>query len=113
MTEIARGPGGYVLPLGDQPWADGHRTPKEMVLAWEEAKREDWVRTDAWLEKEREAQVKSAGRAKAFLVALGIAVQIGVVWKLTSDYGEVWGFVIYTCGLVVSTCFALLARAMK
>ncbi len=33
MTHIARDPGGYVLPICDQPWFDGSRTPKELIVA--------------------------------------------------------------------------------
>ncbi len=76
MTQIARDPGGHVLPVCDQPWFDGSRTPKGLILAWEQANREDWQRFDASQRQEREAQAKSAGKAWMFSASVLVMVFI-------------------------------------
>lgn len=82
MTFIARDPGGYVPPVGDQPWFDGSRTPKELISAWEQADREDWMRLDALRRQERKAETKTAAKWKTFLV-IGwfLIVILGVVFR--------------------------------
>lgn len=83
MTEIARDPGGYVLPVCDQPWFDSGRTPPELIKAWEQANREDWVRFDAWLRKEREVEAKeraaAAAKARTFFFIVWVLVCIWAV----------------------------------
>ncbi len=76
MTHIARDPGGHVLPVCDQPWFDGSRTPKGLILAWEQANREDWKRFDASRRQEREAQAQSVGKAWMFSAAVLVLVFI-------------------------------------
>jgi hypothetical protein len=82
LTHIARGPGGYVLPVCDQPWFDGSRTPKELILAWEQASREDWIRFDAYRCKERKAQEKSEAKwTTFFIIAWFLIVLLAVVFR--------------------------------
>jgi hypothetical protein len=53
---ILRGTDGFILPVADQPWYDGWRTPKECLAAWETADREDWKQFERRLQADRARQ---------------------------------------------------------
>jgi hypothetical protein len=82
VTHIARDPRGYVLPIRNQPWFDGSRTPKALIDAWEQANREDWKRFDVLLRREREAQAKSGAKAWMFpAAAVVLAFILAMVFR--------------------------------
>ena len=71
-----------MLPVCDQPWFDGSRTPKELILAWEQASCEDWVRFDACRRKERKAQEKAEAKWTAyFIIVWFLVVVLAMVFR--------------------------------
>jgi len=87
MVEIARDQSGYVLPIAEQPWFDGHQTPDECLMAWNAADAEDWARFDRHLRAERAAQAAFDARWGGLIFLVPVALTALAVWAMVSILG--------------------------